>query len=143
MGILRLASITLAMNACYSPDARNWPTPAPTDGALAADANAPADARMHDAAIDAPPPPPDAATFVMLHVTVMGSGMVALQGGGSCTHDCMLPAPYGHPATLTATPNGMQMFDKWTSMACAGAPATCTFVPFAPTNISAAFKKED
>lgn len=86
---------------------------------------------------------PDAAVTVMLHITVMGQGTVSLQGGGSCTHDCMMPAPYGEPATLQAVPGNNQRFDKWTTMACAGAPATCTFVPFAPTTVTASFKKAD
>jgi hypothetical protein len=136
MGFLRLTSIALTMNACYSPDARNWPTP-PDDATTVVDGRV--------VRPDAAPPdaPPDAPRLVELHVQVMGSGTIALEGGGSCTKDCMLPAPYGVVAKLDAIPGAMQKFDKWSSPTCMNQPATCLLVPVNPVTISANFVKAD
>ena len=80
---------------------------------------------------------------MLLHVQVMGPGMVSLDGGGSCTMDCMLPAPLGLPATLHALPGNKQKFDRWTSTTCAGQSDTCTFTPTAPVTVSAHFVKDN
>lgn len=98
----------------------------------------PVDARPVDAHPDARP---DAPVDVQLHVHVDGPGSVTLDGGGSCSGDCMLPAPRGVPATLRAFPNPNKVFVMWTSVACAGQGAVCTFTPTAPTPVDAKFDK--
>ncbi len=117
--------------ACYSPDARNWPTPEP-DAAVDASADASVDARI-----------PDAPGPVYIHLQVMGGGKIALGTTTTCDMDCIVAVPYGEPVTVFAIANTKQMFAGWTSTTCAGQPAECTFVPVAAATVGARFVKGD
>jgi hypothetical protein len=145
MGILRFVGIVV-MTSCYSPDARNWQTPTPADATHVSPSDASHDPPLSDATpVDATPidAPPDAAWPIEIHVQVMGPGTVTLVGVGSCSKDCRLLAAYAQTATLVATPNDKQRFDRWTSLVCTGQPATCTFLALVPVSVDARFVKDD
>jgi hypothetical protein len=153
--LMATAAVTLA--GCYDPTLRDCTVScsvagdciggqicgadhlcASADLAGRCDQTATVDARpASDAAIDA-------GLSVQLHVRVDGSGSVVLDGGGSCTKDCMLPAPLGQPATLRAVQTDRKfVFAEWTSLACAGQGASCMLTPIVPTDVHAKFVKQD
>jgi hypothetical protein len=101
------------------------------------------------APVDAAPPrdaPPDAPPTVTLHVLVMGKGSVVVDGRGTCSSldpqkgNCSYEVAAGAPQQVRAVMIDLtQLFAGWTSMTCAGQGAICTFVPTAPTTVSAKF----
>jgi hypothetical protein len=72
-----------------------------------------------------------------------------LQSGPVCDSDapqqgdCHFHVIVGVPQSATAEPHDHFMFDRWTSMTCATAGDTCTFVPIAATDLSVRFRKAD
>jgi hypothetical protein len=100
----------------------------------------------HDAS-----PPRDAATpdgpqLITLRVQVDGKGSVDVAGAGVCsTKDpsrgrCMYDIAPGIAQRVEAIAiETDQQFVSWTSVACAGQDAVCTFVPLATTTVIAKF----
>jgi hypothetical protein len=103
----------------------------------------------HDGAVrDAIGAHPDAAPTVRLTVIVMGKGSVVLDDGSTCSSvepqrgNCSYDVAPGIVITAQATAIQLdQIFTRWTSMTCSGAPARCTFTPDMATTISARFDK--
>ncbi|MDB4952816.1 MAG: hypothetical protein JWO36_385 [Myxococcales bacterium] len=109
---------------------------------------------LHDGAmphVDARPPdapaPADAAPAptIQLHIVITGKGRVVVNGSASCDSsgpqhgNCLLAAPISVPAMLQASGHQQDSFDGWTTQACAGQGATCTFTPTTDTLVGVHF----
>lgn len=154
--LIRIHQILLVLailSGCYSPEIRDCTVTCAgsdecaggqvcTKGFCAAEGvscdNGPGPNPATDAGIDGALP------RVMLHVKISGNGKVDVTGAASCgeggMRDCMIAV---FPGAVTATATAFQTdhpFDKWESMTCANAPATCMFVMTSPTTIEAKFK---
>ena len=161
----------LVAAACYSPQPRDCTVSCETDddcvnsqicspaGMCAAPQSADecvafgaaADARIGDARVvtsdgalvpDAAPPS-DAASVVVIAVTVTGkNGTVTIAPGESCTAPamsmsmtCTFPVVRDLPVTLRAVAGpGNIVFDGWTG-ACSGSASTCVVTPLQPTTV--------
>jgi hypothetical protein len=113
--------------------------PSPVADAGAADARTadarPADAHLADASTGS-----GGTTWVSVHVTVQGEGMVTASNGTVCTHDCTFAVAAGVPMTFQAAPGSTgQVFQKW-SGDCMGQPALCHATPNTALMVGAKFK---
>ncbi len=175
MGLV-VAALALAITGCYAPSLRDCVVTcaaadecatgqtcsgglcaaagascAPSDAATPADdATAPADAAAaHDArpadaapAIDATPPP------AQLHVMIMGTGQITVDGVGTCiggtpgnTGNCSYSVVTGTQETAQAmVVDSDHPFDKWVDPLCMPQGATCMFTVVPITTIQAHFK---
>jgi len=111
-----------------------------------------------DASIDAPTDAmkkPDARPMrlVQLHVRVTMGGKVRVDaatcdgdstnGGNPQPGDCHIPVSEGESVTLRATSRGGYSFERWTTLACAGASPICVLTPFGPMiEVAAQFTPE-
>jgi hypothetical protein len=128
---------------CAAPDiagrcAMGPPTP---DASPPRDAGTtPRDAPRGDAAM------PDAPALIALRVQITGKGSVVVDGHGICSSqgpqhgDCTYDIAPHVAQTVHALPVQLdQVFGSWTSVACGGQGATCTFTPSSATAITAKF----
>ncbi len=81
-----------------------------------------------------------------LVVQIMGRGSVSIANVGACNvpapaHQCTFVVPVGLARQIVATGTEDDEFEKWTSVACGGQTATCTFTPVAlSTTVAAKFR---
>ena len=157
MELLRAASIALVLAGCYSPALADCAVTCGSeadcgDGQtcdeqhLCAGAGVRCNSPEADAAVTADAPlEPDATPQTMLRIHVMDQGEVEVPGHAPCTmdEDCTFAVDEGVPLTLTATPKGNRIFEKWEE-ACAGQRTSiCTLTPTGnETNVTAKFKRE-
>jgi hypothetical protein len=106
----------------------------------------------HDALVpphDAWVPPIDAAPqLINLHIVINGRGLVVVNtstcdSNGPQHGNCFVQAPRGTPATLHASAHQNYHFESWTTQACAGQGATCTFTPIADTLVGITFRRDE
>jgi hypothetical protein len=93
---------------------------------------------------------PDAPAKVQLRVRISQDGKVLVEEVGMCDSegwpggDCRFTVTAGVPLILRAIPHTGHVFERWTSTACAMAPATCMLTPIAPmTEVRARFEQTD
>jgi hypothetical protein len=159
MGILRLvAAALLAAAACYEPHLPDCTVRCASSddcapgqvcgaqgycaasGLACPSSGAPADAAPADTR--KPDDPPE----VQLHVLVGDGGKVRIDGTGTCDSsgaqqgDCLFTVMRGAALRLRAVPQGGYSFDRWTSAACEGEPASCDLTLIMPlTEVQATF----
>jgi hypothetical protein len=118
----------------------------PVDGAIVsppppADAShAASDARVEPDAprsIDAP-----AITLVAIDVAIVGTGSVTV-GATTCTAACVVTVPTNQLVGIVAAGKGEDVFGAWTSAACHGQAASCSFTPTAPTLLAVVFVRKN
>jgi hypothetical protein len=165
MGVLAPVAIAIAIPAlaaltgCYSPSLRDCTVSCEAAGDCASGqvcgddglcaspmvagqcATVEVDAGTVDAA-------PDGPVLVKLSVQVDGKGSIDVAGSGVCSSEmmrgrCMYDIPLGVAQRVEAIAiDSREPFVGWTSLACAGQGAVCTFVPVAMTTVVARFNHE-
>ena len=104
------------------------------------------DAGLVDASGEHDASPPRDAAMITLRVQVDGKGSIDVAGAGVCSSKdpsrgrCMYDIASGIAQRVEAIAiEPDQLFVSWTSVACAGQDAVCTFVPLATTTVVAKF----
>jgi hypothetical protein len=109
------------------------PPPPPSDASIEQHAADAATTTLHDA---------PAITLVAVEVAIAGMGSVTI-GATTCAAACTVQVPVDQPIGAVAVGKSDNVFGVWTSAACHGQSASCSFTPTAPTLIAVVFVKKN
>jgi hypothetical protein len=165
--VMRSAAAMIVLAGCYSPSVRDCVLACSSDadcaagqscsgGLCAASGVSCGDPQDPiDSAIVSPPPAdaihtatdarvePDAPaiTLVAIVIAIVGMGSVTI-GATTCTAGCTVQVPTNQSVGIVAVGKGEDVFGAWTSAACHGQAASCSFTPTAATLVAVVFVKK-
>lgn len=78
--------------------------------------------------------------MVVVTIQISGGGSVDATPGTACSSGtCQFEVPVSAAVTLTAVDHGNNVFDMWTTPACAGQDHVCHFAPAVSTTVGVKF----